>query len=56
MTPEARALDHRPVMDHGVRDGSEFLVGTNYLSIEQILRLTFDGLNIQIQGMLRLNY
>ena len=55
MTPEARALDHRPVMDHGVRDGSEFLVGTNYL-LNKSYSFTFAGLNIQIQGMLRLNY
>ena len=43
MTPEARALDHRPVMDHGVRDGSDFLVSS------ELIILRFEGLNIQIE-------
>ena len=44
MTPEARALDHRPVMDHGVRDGSDFWPASSELII-----LRFEGLNIQIE-------
>ncbi len=43
MTPEARALDHRPVMDHGLRDGSAFLASS------ELIILRFEGLNIQIE-------
>ena len=45
MTPEARALDHRPVMDHEVKDGSAFF---GQLSSKLII-LRFEGLNIQIE-------
>ena len=47
MAPEARALDHRPVIDHGVKDGSEILVRTS--SELSNYNAGIGALNIQIE-------